>query len=192
MQTWREEYKGSSAPAPVAPTPTQVKKVDKNLPKGPPRQEYITHLSKWLIENEINNIELNIENKKDVVYIYNCYNNTIKINNKCKNVIVDTCKKVTVYVENCMAQLEVVNSQSINIHIIETVPSVSVDKTDGFIVHLSPTSMDTTIVASKSSEMNVTFLDKDGERVEKPIPEQYVHKVVNGAVTADISDLYTH
>jgi len=54
------------------------------------------------------------------------------------------------------------------------------------------TSLDTTIVASKSSEMNVQWPGADGELIERPIPEQYVHKISGNSVTADVSDLYSH
>ena len=40
--------------------------------------------------------------------------------------------------------------------------------------------------------MNVSWPDKDGEMVEKPIPEQYVHHInpTRTGVTAEVSDLY--
>jgi hypothetical protein len=69
---------------------------------------------------------------------------------------------------------------------------VAIDKTDGIIVNLPLTSLDTTIVASKSSEMNVQWPGADGELIERPIPEQYVHKISGNSVTADVSDLYSH
>lgn len=73
----------------------------------------------------------------------------------------------------------------------EKVTSVAIDKTDGIIVHLPASSLDTEVVASKSSEMNLSWVGPDGEPVEKPIPEQYVHRIdANGAVTANVSDLY--
>jgi hypothetical protein len=47
------------------------------------------------------------------------------------------------------------------------------------------------VVASKSSEMNLSWIGSDGEPVEKPIPEQYVHRIsAEGSVTANVSDLY--
>jgi len=51
-----------------------------------------------------------------------------------------------------------------------------------------------TVVASKSSEMNISWpgaTDEDAW-LEAPIPEQYQHHIVNGKVTCDVSDLYTH
>lgn len=68
---------------------------------------------------------------------------------------------------------------------------MAIDKTDGIIVHLPASSLDTEVVASKSSEMNLSWIGADGEPVEKPIPEQYVHRINDkGAVTAEVSDLY--
>ena len=73
----------------------------------------------------------------------------------------------------------------------EKVTSVAIDKTDGIIVHLPASSLDTEVVASKSSEMNLSWVGADGEPVEKPIPEQYVHRISEqGQVTANVSDLY--
>lgn len=59
-------------------------------------------------------------------------------------------------------------------------------------VQLPRTSLESEIVASKSSEMNVSWPDESGDMVEKPIPEQYVHRIKNGAITAEVSDLYGH
>ena len=51
---------------------------------------------------------------------------------------------------------------------------------------------DTEIVASKSSEMNLSWPDKNGDMMERPIPEQYKHHIKGLTVTAEVSDLYTH
>ena len=62
------------------------------------------------------------------------------------------------------------------------------------MVYLSRAAMTATkIVASKSSEMNVQFpgATDDDAWIEKVIPEQYVHHIVNGAVTAEVSELYS-
>ena len=40
--------------------------------------------------------------------------------------------------------------------------------------------------------MNVGIPAENDEFVEKTIPEQFVHRVVNGAITAEVSDLYSH
>ena len=38
--------------------------------------------------------------------------------------------------------------------------------------------------------MNVSFPGADGETIEKPIPEQYIHRIQGTSVTAEVSDLY--
>ena len=52
----------------------------------------------------------------------------------------------------------------------------------------------TTFVTSKSSEMNVSWPDANGDYKEKAIPEQFQHKldVESGSISSDISDLYSH
>jgi adenylyl cyclase-associated protein len=69
---------------------------------------------------------------------------------------------------------------------------VAIDKTDGILVYLPPSSLDTEIVASKSSEMNLTWPDANGDMIERPIPEQYKHRIQGTAVSAEVSDLYGH
>jgi adenylyl cyclase-associated protein len=48
----------------------------------------------------------------------------------------------------------------------------------------------TSFVTCTSTEMNVSFPDENGEQKELPIPEQFVHKLVDGAVQSSVSDLY--
>jgi adenylyl cyclase-associated protein len=91
-----------------------------------------------------------------------------------------------------MASFEVVNCQRVNVICREAVPAVAIDKTDGIVVFLPQSSLTTEVVASKSSEMNMQWNDENGELIERPIPEQYVHRIKGPTVTADVSDLYGH
>ena len=111
---------------------------------------------------------------------------------KCKSIVVDGCKKTQVLFDTAMASCEVVNCQRMQIQCREKVAAVAIDKTDGIIVFLPASSLDTEIVASKSSEMNVSWPDANGDLLEKPIPEQYKHRIQGTSVTAEVSDLYTH
>jgi len=191
MQTWRSEYKGGDAPAPEkkpAPAPRPVV----NEIKGTPKVEFLPGPSKWQVEYQSTPVEIPIGDKKETVYILGCVGATITISGKCKSIIVDSCKKTTVYFDTAMASVEVVNSVRMNIHVREFVAAVAIDKTDGIVVHLPVTSLDTNIVASKSSEMNVSFPDANGDIIERPIPEQYVHRIKGTTVTADVSELYSH
>lgn len=196
MQTWRAEYKGGDAPAPVAAkAPAPNTRAAANQVKGPPKLEFQQGASKWLVENQTDAqgvVEININDKKETVYILNCIGATININGKCKSIVVDTCKKTNVMFDVAMASVEVVNSTRMNIQCRDTVSSVAIDKTDGIVVQLPRTSLNTEVVASKSSEMNLQWHDEEGELIERPIPEQYVHRIKGTTITADVSDLYSH
>lgn len=137
-------------------------------------------------------LNVEITDIKQNVYVYGCSGATINVTGKCKSIILDSCKKTKLMFDFAMATCEVVNSTRIEIHCRDKCASVAIDKTDGIIVYLPPTSLDTPIVASKSSEMNVAWADADGEIIERPIPEQYVHKISGNTVTAEVSDLYGH
>lgn len=195
MQTWRAEYK-SDAPAPVAKAKVAPRN-NASVVKGPAKLEFVAAQSKWVVENQTEEagvINIAIENKSHVVYIYGCCGATIDIKGKCKSIVVDSCKKTRVVFENAMATIEVVNSVRMNVECTEKVASVAIDKTDGIVVTLPRSSLETSIVASKSSEMNVQWRDEEGELVERPIPEQYVHYInaEKKEVSAAVSDLYSH
>lgn len=123
---------------------------------------------------------------------YNCHNATIQIKGKLNSVILDTCTKSNLVFETAISSCEVVNCKRMHIQSTGVCPSFSIDKTDGCLVYLSAEAVAiTNFVTSKSSEMNVSWTDeKSGEQKEAPIPEQFVHKLVGGAITSDVSDLY--
>jgi adenylyl cyclase-associated protein len=73
MQTWRSEYKGGEAPAPVKAKPAPASKVSEV--KGTPKCEFQQAASRWQVEyqNETNGVvEINIGDIKETVYILGC------------------------------------------------------------------------------------------------------------------------
>lgn len=196
QQTWRAEYKAdAAAPAPaLKPIPAPAKPAAAAV-KGPPRNQFDVGAKKWCIEYQTDAngpITVTIGDMKENVYILGCVGATITVVGKCKSIIVDSCKKTKVHFDNVMASCEVVNSQRILIEVREKAPSVAIDKTDGIVVQLPLSSLDTSVVASKSSEMNISWPDANGDLVERPIPEQYVHRITGSSISADVSDLYGH
>lgn len=123
---------------------------------------------------------------------YKCNQATIQIKGKLKSIIMDSCIKTNVLFDTAISSCEIVNCQKVQIQSTGICPSFAIDKTDGCLVYLSPEAVSVSnFVTSKSSEMNVSWLDeKSGEQKEAPIPEQFVHKLVNGAISSDVSDLY--
>mmetsp|Transcript_22141 Transcript_22141/g.48161 ORF Transcript_22141/g.48161 Transcript_22141/m.48161 type:complete len:495 (+) Transcript_22141:121-1605(+) len=203
QQTWRKEYKkegGDAAPAqPSAPThkPATAPKFGAKKPLGPPKCEYQDRGCKWIVENQTKETceggvcKVTVTDPKQQVYIYKCENVTIQITGKLKSVILDGCTKCGVVFEKAISACEVVNCKRVQVQATGFCPSFSIDKTDGIVIHLTNEVIgQSSFVTSKSSEMNVSWPDDNGEIKEAPIPEQFMHKFVNGSVTSQVSDLY--
>lgn len=212
QQTWRKEYKaGADGGGNVATTttmsvkPSAVKAAQKkqDVPQQkkkihPPTCQFQSIGNKWVVEYQTKESQPNgvctvdIQNPKEQVYIYKCEHVTIQIRGKLKSIIMDSCNKTNVLFETAISSCEIVNCQKVQIQSTGICPSFAIDKTDGCLVYLSPEAVPVSnFVTSKSSEMNVSWLDeKSGEQKEAPIPEQFVHKLVNGTISSDVSDLY--
>lgn len=191
QQTWRAEYKGDKS-EPAKPKAPVAKRPVEQV-KGTPKIEFVGPQNKWYVQYQSGpeEVVVTIKDKKESVYILGCLNASIRVVGKCNGIIVDSCKKCNVVFDTTMASFELVNCQRMHATCMEKVSSFAIDKTDGCIVTLPKSSLDSEIFASKSSEMNVQWYDENDDLVEKPIPEQYVHRIVDGVITANVSDLYS-
>ena len=209
MQTWREEYKATDGTKPVASSASKV------TPKAPSKQstapvnkppvcKFVDIGSKWIIEYQTkdqntsttNNgvIKIDISDPKNQVYIFKCENVTIDVKGKCKGIVIDGCKRVNVLFDDIISVVELVNNKNVAVQTRGTVPNISIDKTAGCMVYLSKASASvTSFVTSTSSEMNVSWPngESDDDLVEKPIPEQFLHKLIDGNITSEVSELYS-
>jgi adenylyl cyclase-associated protein len=129
---------------------------------------------KWVVEYFKGNNNLSIEDSQtnQSVYMYKCEGSTLKVTGKCNNIIIDSCKKVAVVFDAVVSSCEFINCQSVQMQVISTVPTITVEKTDGCQMFLSKDALGVEIVTAKSSEMNVCIPSGD-EFVEQPLPEQF-------------------
>jgi adenylyl cyclase-associated protein len=183
---------------PKAPAP---KKAIPKKKKGLPILEYQQRGTKWVVENQTKEsakqysdtgvIEIDIGDPKQQVYIYNCDEVTIKVNGgKFKSLIIDKCEKVNVVFDSIISGCELVNSKKIGAQVEGVCPVFTIDKTIGVTIWLSEASCAvSSFSTSLSSEMNVSIPDGE-DRKEMPIPEQFTHKIADGSVTSEVSDLY--
>jgi len=204
QQTWRKEFKGGvKSKIVTTPTPSSpaAKKPVKKKKVGLPIMEYQQRGTKWVIENydketaKANSatglLEVEITDPKQQVYIYNCEEVTIKITGtKFKSIIVDKCVKVNVIFPTIISGCEIVNSKKIAVQSEGLCPVFTIDKTIGVSVYLSQESADaSSFLTSMSSEMNVSIPDGEDYK-EIPIPEQFHHKITDGGLTSEVSELY--
>ena len=62
----------------------------------------------------------------------------------------------------------------LQVQVLGSLPTISIDKTDGAQVYLSKKSLDCNIITAKSSEMNILVPgDVEGDFSEFPVPEQF-------------------
>jgi len=144
---------------------------------------------RWNVEffKQRNDLEINDVEVNQSVYVYKCEGSTIKINGKCNNIIIDSCKKVAVVFGSVVSSCEFVNCQSVQMQVLGTVPTISVEKTDGCQMFLNAESVGAEIVSAKSSEMNVMIPVGD-EFVEQPIPEQFKTVIDGGKLKTSATE----
>jgi len=175
-----QKVKYQTAPKPKVKFSSKAKKA-KRITKDPVLE--LQRGSKWVVENFDGNkkVEVVAESFKNTCYIYKCDNSNIIVKGKMNSITLDNCQKTNLIFESLVAVCDVVNCKSVKIQILGTVPTVQVDKTDGFNVFLNEKTMHTTLVSSKSSEMNVSIpVGTEGDYKEFPVPEQYVTSYKDG------------
>ncbi|XP_047460513.1 adenylyl cyclase-associated protein 2 [Mugil cephalus] len=129
---------------------------------------------KWRVEYFEQKRDLVIEETelKQVVYVFSCNNSTVQIKGKINSIIIDNCKKLGLVFENVVGIVEIINSKDIQLQVLGTVPTISINKTEGCQVYLSKDSLKCDIVSAKSSEMNI-MIPQDDDYKEFPVPEQF-------------------
>jgi adenylyl cyclase-associated protein len=184
--------KPKAAPAPKAPAGG-----GRNVkgPRGPPIIE-LQKGTNWMIENQEGGTHVLEEgvDQTHLVVIINCRNITVKLPKKVKNICVDGCHKIALIASDVVSSIEAVNSERLQLQTLGKVNSFAIDKCDGVNIWLSKESLGADITSSKSSEMNVTIPDpngEDGDIIEQPIPEQFVTRLVGKKLQTTVSDLYS-
>lgn len=161
-------------PAPFKPpTQKQMGSASSGPVDKPP--SFVREGKKWMIEYQKGNHNILVENAEmnNVVYLFRCQDSTVVVKGKINSITLDSCKKTSVVFDSLVSSMEFINCQSVQMQVFGKVPTISIDKTDGCQVYLSPDSLDVEIVSSKSSEMNVLIPKGNGDYTEIPIPEQF-------------------
>lgn len=107
------------------------------------------------------------------VNIYRCERIMVIVQGKVNSITVDSCKKVSLVFDDIVAMVEFINCQGIQAQPMSRVPTITIDKTDGFQLFLRKESLDVELISAKSAEVNICVIDeKTGDYKEHAIPEQ--------------------
>eukprot|EP00794_Sanderia_malayensis_P012013 gene12013-13253_t len=166
---------GVTTPKPFAAS-KPMKSFNAPVAKKPPVFEL--QQKKWIVEyqEEKKDLVISDTNRNQTVYAYKCNNCVLQIKGKINSITLDGCVKMGIVFDDLVSTCEFVNCKSVQAQANGTVPTVSIDKTDGCQVYLSKESVNADIITAKSSEMNVLIPNAEGEFVEYPIPEQFKTK----------------
>jgi adenylyl cyclase-associated protein len=167
---------GAVVPAPVSSGVSLNSKASNvsNVSQKPPVFELVD--KKWKVEFQQGRADLVIDQTdlKHTVYVYQCRDCTLTVKGKVNSILIDSCNKVGLLFDDVLSTVEFINSKNVQMQVLGRVPTVAIEKTDSCQVYLSRNSMDTEIVSSKSSSMNVLIPNaNDDDYVEHPVPEQF-------------------
>lgn len=186
MKTKNRTDRSGAVPA-VAPKPKPAAAAATGAAAKPPIFE-LQQARKWVIENQVDNRQLQVEGTKEQsVYVYNCSNCVLQVKGKVNTVQVDKCTKVGVVFESLVSTCELVNSRNVEVQCTGAVPTIAVDKVDGCQIYLGQDALGVEITTAKSSGINVVTPGPtpDDEFVEHYIPEQFVSRIRDGRVVTE-------
>lgn len=118
---------------------------------------------RWLIQNQKNNhnLVLTSARKEEEIFINNCENCTIVIESLVNVIRLDTCRTVTTLFKNA-SKVEVAVCEDCNMHCFEKVSNLNLASCDNCCIYLSDKSLDSIIMTTKCSGINVEFPFNDG------------------------------
>lgn len=165
-------------------------------PKGDPVKALKEEQNMWFVANfeGDHNIVVDEADKQHGVRISDCKNCTVKISCRVKSVSVDSCERISVITGDVISAVEAVNTDRLKLQASGKVNLYTIDKCDGVNVWLNKDSIAAEIVTSKSSEMNVTIPDDQGDEydtIEIPIPEQFKNTISGRKLKTEVSELYS-
>ncbi|KAK2861270.1 hypothetical protein FQN49_004378 [Arthroderma sp. PD_2] len=173
-----------------SPAPSKKPKPESMRVKKPPRKEL--QGNKWFIEHSDSPagvIEVSASLSQSIL-ISRCNKSIIKVNGKANAISIDNCTGVSVIVDSLVSSLEAIKCSKFALQIDGAVPAVMFDQIDGAQVYLNTGSLETEILTSKCTAINIVLPPKedveDSDAKECPIPEQIKTYVKDGAIVSEI------
>ncbi|CUS22330.1 LAQU0S05e02960g1_1 [Lachancea quebecensis] len=188
QQTHKNPALRASSVTPSARTPPPKPKKPTTLKtKKPARKELVGN--KWFIEgyeNEETPITIEV-NRDESVYIGNCSNVFVKIEGKVNAVSVSETERCNVVLESSVSGMDIIKSVKFAVQVEQSLPQISIDKSDDGIIYLSKESLNAEIFTSCTTSVNVNLpIGEEGDFVEFPVPEQLKHSFADGKLKTTV------
>jgi adenylyl cyclase-associated protein len=130
------------------------------------------------------------------ILISRCSKTTIMVKGKANAISIDNSPRLSLVVESLVSSVDVIKSSNFALQVMGTLPTILMDSVDGAQVYLGKESMNTEVIYSKCSGINLNIIDpatergdyeEDGDYKEVPLPEQirtYIGK--DGKIVSEI------
>ncbi|AMD19370.1 HBR469Cp [Eremothecium sinecaudum] len=152
-----------------------------------PRKELVGN--KWFIEHyEDQQDPIVVEgNKDESIFIGDCSKVLIQIKGKVNAISMTGTDRTNLIVDSSISGIDVIKCTNFGIQVEDTVPQITIDKSDSGAIYLRENSMDTEIYSSSTTSVNVNIpTGEDGDFVEHPIPEQLKHSFANNKLVSTV------
>lgn len=135
-------------------------------------------------------IDIQVEISQSVL-ISRCNKVVIILHGKANAISVDNSNRLSLIIDSLVSSVDVIKSQNFQIQVNETLPTVLMDQVDQATIFLGKDSMNTEVLLSKSSGINLCTMEgEDGESKETPLPEQI--RTFIGADGKIVSEIVEH
>lgn len=171
----------AKAPPPKPKKPTTLKT------KKPPKKELIGN--KWFVENfENEETPIVIEgNRDESIFIGNCSGVLVQIKGKVNAITLNATDQCSVVLESSISGMDIIKSIKFGVQVEQSLPQISIDKSDNGSIYLSKDSLNTEVYTSCSTSINVNLpVGEDGDYVEFPVPEQLKHTFTDGKLSTSV------
>jgi adenylyl cyclase-associated protein len=173
-----------------SPIPSKRPKPESMRTKKPARKDLDGN--KWIIEHHDNTgsevIDIPAQLSHSIL-ISRCSKCVIRVRGKANAISIDNCAGLSILVDSLVASLDVIKSSRFQLQVDGVVPTVLLDQVDGATIYLGAPSLNTEVLSSKCSGVNVVIPRQEGGEAddrECPLPEQIRSVVRDGVVVSEV------
>lgn len=171
-----------------SPIPGKKPKPESMRTRKPPRKGL--EGNKWLIEHYDNPgqmLEIDAAINHSIL-ISRCIKTTIRVIGKANAISIDNCLQCSLVIDSLVSAVDVIKSPKFEMQVLGMLPTIMLDQVDGAAIYLSPNSLDTEILTSKCTGVNINVpgRSEDDDYVEQPLPEQLRSILRNGKMVTEI------
>lgn len=171
-----------------SPIPGKKPKPESMRTKKPPRKEL--EGNKWLIENYDNPsqmLEINAAINQSIL-ISRCTKTAIQVNGKANAISMDNCLQCSLVIDSLVSAVDVIKSPKFEMQVLGMLPTILLDQVDGAAIYLSSNSLNTEILTSKCTGVNVNVpgRSEEDDYVEQALPEQLRSILRGGKMVTEI------